>query len=134
MSLIVDGSSTAEGIFSPLARGSPRAQAHTPARAPARAACYFSIVHHPSTTCTPSSPVSLPLPLPTLLLPQCKDYLFARSSIGLHKRTGFLRTPMYSRVDGTGSANVVKLVVEGCRWLIKMIDAGQTSALQDYIE
>ena len=40
-------------------------------------------------------------------------YLFTRSSIGLHKRTGFLRTPIYLRVDGTGSANVVKLVVEG---------------------
>ena len=119
MSLIVDGSSTAEGIFSPLARGSPRVQAPASARAraPARAACYFSIAHHPSTTCPPSSPVPLPLPLPTLLLPQCKDYFFTRSSIGLHKRTGFLRTPMYSRVDGTVSANVVKLVVEGCRWL-----------------
>ena len=40
-------------------------------------------------------------------------YLFTRSSIGLHKRTGFLRAPIYLRVDGTGSANVVKLVVEG---------------------
>ena len=44
-------------------------------------------------------------------------YLFTRSSIGLHKRTGFLQTPIYLRVDGTGSANVVKSVVEGCKWL-----------------
>ena len=54
---------------------------------------------------------------PTFVLyiaPSCKVYLFTQSSIDLHKRTKFERTPMYSRVDGTGSANVVK-IEDSCR-------------------